>query len=118
MHDMQLQPGLSGSTFSCDWQAPVGYKLKSDIEIGTIEPRESVQLHASGDLLGTVTCRLIEHGSRTHIDIDWRVQTTKTWMNVLGPILRPIFIQSHHAVMKSGERGLQKHMREHENSPA
>jgi len=108
VQNMQLQPGLSGSTFSCYWRAPIGYKLKSDIAIGTIKPLKSVQLYSRGDLSGTVTCRLSNRGGRTHIAIDWQVQTTKNWMNALVPILRPVFIQSHHAVMKSGERGLQK----------
>jgi hypothetical protein len=32
-------------------------------------------------------------------------------MNYLAPLLRPVFAYNHHAVMRSGERGLQRHLR-------
>ncbi len=110
VHNMRLVDGLTGSTFSCTWRSPTGYRLNSDIVIGTIEADRQITLHSDGDLRGTVTCQLGEKAGRTTIEIDWRVQTTKAWMNYLTPLLRPVFIYNHHAVMRSGERGLRYYL--------
>ncbi|HEY5442822.1 MAG TPA: hypothetical protein VIJ68_04750 [Candidatus Saccharimonadales bacterium] len=110
VRDMRYIKGLSGTSFSCTWWAPTGYRLKSDVAIGKVVSDQEVILHADGDLRGSVSCRLSESNGQTKIDIDWRVETTKPWMNRLAFALRPIFVWSHHAVMRSGERGLHRHL--------
>ena len=112
---MKVVDGLSGSSFSCSWRAPLGYRLKSDIVIGKIAELEQVTLRSDGDLRGTVACQLLESNGQTHIEIAWKVETTKAWMNYLTPVLRPIFVYSHHAVMRSGERGLRAHLKAKHN---
>ena len=101
---------LVGSSFSCDWRAPLGYKLRTDIVIDKIIKLNQVRLQASGDLDGTVTCIITKQGDSTRIDMDWQVITTKKWMNLLSPILKPIFTASHHAVMARGQRGFIKYL--------
>lgn len=108
---MKVVNGLSGSSFSCTWRAPLGYRLKSDVVIDKINEPEQVMLQSDGDLRGTVTCQLLESNDQTHIEIDWHVETTKAWMNYLTPLLRPIFVYSHHAVMRGGERGLRAYLK-------
>jgi hypothetical protein len=110
VHDMKLTKHLSGTTFSCRWRSPSGYHLRSDVSIGEVLPQRQVTLHSAGDLRGTVTCRLGETAGSTRIDIDWQVETTKAWMRYLALLLRPLFIYNHHAVMRSGERGLQQYV--------
>ena len=105
-HNIVMTDDLVGSSFSCDWQAPIGYKLRTDIVIDQVIKLKKVSLKSSGDLDGTVTCILTIQGDSTRIDIDWQVDTTKAWMNKLSPFLRPLFILSHHAVMRRGEKGL------------
>lgn len=111
VHDMKLAPNLAGSSFSCTWKAPIGYRLKSDIIIGDIVYLESVTIHAHGDLLGTVICRIHDEDGKTRLEIDWQVVTTKPWMNRLTFLLRPLFVWSHHAVMRSGEHGLRNYIK-------
>ncbi len=110
VHNMQVTPGLQGTCFSCAWQAPIGYRLRTDVIISQVDQLETVNLDTTGDLIGTVICRLSELDDHTRIDIDWQVDTTQPWMNHLTPLLRPFFIWSHHAVMRSGERGLQRYL--------
>lgn len=110
VHDMKLAKGLTGTTFSCTWQAPMGYRLKSDVTIGTIVNDEKVILHSEGDVRGSVTCQLSEVAGQTNIRIDWQVMTTKAWMNYLAPLLKPLFVYNHHVVMRSGERGLRNYL--------
>jgi hypothetical protein len=107
---MKLVDGLTGTTFSCTWRSPIGYRLRSDITIGEIIGSRQITLHSKGDLQGTVVSRLHESAGQTRIAIDWQVQTTKPWMNFLTPVLRPFFVHSHHAVMRSGERGLRDYL--------
>jgi hypothetical protein len=74
-----------------------------------VVPLQKVRLKAVGDLNGTVIC-LISGTNTTHVAIEWQVATTKPWMIVLQPLLKPFFIWSHHAVMRNGERGLQEYI--------
>jgi Polyketide cyclase / dehydrase and lipid transport len=103
---IKAAPGLSGTVFSCSWQAPVGYRLRTEVRIGKVVRHHIVTLHTAGDLQGTVTCRLSADGNNTRIDIDWQVVTKRRWMNLSALLLRPLFIRAHHAVMRSGEQGL------------
>jgi len=41
---------------------------------------------------------------------DWRVRTTKRWMNLASPIARPIFKWNHDRVMRWGGEGLARHL--------
>lgn len=113
LNDLSVQTKttkLVGTAFSCTWKAPIGYKLRTDVRITEAEDREFVTLETDGDLDGTVSCYIKDISGTTHVDIDWQVETTRDWMNALHPLLKPFFIWSHHAVMRSGERGLQKHI--------
>ena len=40
----------------------------------------------------------------------WEVDTAKRWMNALAPLLRPLFVWNHHAIMRAGEAGLRRHL--------
>jgi hypothetical protein len=111
VRDTRITADLKGTSFSCSWQAPIGYRLRTDIILSDIEYLKTVTLQTDGDLIGTVTCHIKETAGRTHVDIDWQVDTTKAWMNRLAPLLKFFFIASHHAVMRSGERGLRRHLR-------
>lgn len=110
VHDLAMKEMLVGSTFSCTWRAPMGYKLRTDIVIDQVVELKKVRLHSSGDLVGTVTCNLRRSDGSTHIDIDWQVDTNKSWMNHASHLLRPIFVYNHHAVMRSGARGLSEYL--------
>ena len=44
----------------------------------------------------------------TYVRYDWKVNTTKKWMNLLAPIARPLFNWNHDIVMKAGYEGLKK----------
>jgi hypothetical protein len=41
---------------------------------------------------------------------DWRVRTTRAWMNLLGPIARPAFIWNHDRLMAAGGAGLAREL--------
>lgn len=58
------------------------------------------------------TWQLESYEESTAMTLYWNVYTTKAWMNVLAPFLRPIFVFSHNKVMRDGLHGLQAHLRQ------
>jgi uncharacterized protein YndB with AHSA1/START domain len=59
-----------------------------------------------GDLLGRGDMTLAESPGGTSVTYRWDVQTTRRWMKLLAPVLRPVFVWGHHRVMDEGLRGL------------
>lgn len=41
---------------------------------------------------------------------EWNVETTKLWMNLLGPVASPVFDYNHDAVMRRGAEGLARRL--------
>ena len=42
----------------------------------------------------------------TRVTYDWRVWTTKPWMNLIAPIARPVFQWNHFKLMTEGGQAL------------
>jgi hypothetical protein len=40
------------------------------------------------------------------VTYEWNVRTTRSWMNLVGPVARPVFRWNHNAVMHRGGEGL------------
>jgi uncharacterized protein YndB with AHSA1/START domain len=87
------------------WRSVLPYSLGFDMRVTRVERPHVIQGHASGELEGTGTWRLYE-GDGVAIVYDWRVRTTKLWMNLFGPLARPAFAWNHDYVMRQGGRGL------------
>ena len=98
---------IIGSHISATWRALAGYKIKLTITITGYEPMQLITFASKGDLVGNGSWTIKPDGQgETKMIILWNVSTTKTWMNVFAPILKPIFIYSHHHLMQKGEQGL------------
>jgi hypothetical protein len=72
-------------------------------------------LTTAGDLVGSAYVDLepveaVGATALTRVVVDWDVETTVRWMNALGPALARPFAASHASVMRSGERGLTRHL--------
>jgi hypothetical protein len=85
------------------------------VEVASVHPTSAIKLRSKGDLEGTAECELVESKGKTIITISWHVSTTKPWMNFFGPVLSPLFVLNHHAVMRSGERGLNRYLSSDKN---
>ncbi len=64
---------------------------------------------ARGELEGVGRWRFYE-GETTAVTYEWRVRTTRAWMNALAPIAGPIFRWNHDWVMRQGGRGLARRL--------
>jgi len=89
------------------WRSVLPYSLSFDLEVTRVERPFVIEGRASGELegVGIWTLSTPEAG-RTAVRYDWRVRTTKAWMNALGPLPRPAFMWNHDVVMRQGARGL------------
>ena len=104
-----LEPGGAdgvGRTDRFVWRAPLGYRLRFDLRLTTIERPHRLGGVATGELEGTGEWNLREEDGTTEVRYDWNVRTRRGWMNVLAPIARPAFRSSHDAVMRDGATGL------------
>jgi uncharacterized protein YndB with AHSA1/START domain len=103
-----LEPGDEiglGELDHFTWRSVLPYSLGFDLRVTRVERPHLIEAYAAGELEGVGTWRLYE-GQGTAIVYDWRVRTTKAWMNLLGPFARPAFRWNHDLVMRQGGEGL------------
>jgi hypothetical protein len=95
-----------GSIRRYTWKSKLPYRLNFDMETIRIEPPHLLEGIAVGELQGRGLWQLSVEGNETIVRYDWRVETTKQWMNLLSPIARPLFEWNHNVVMSWGAKGL------------
>ena len=96
-----------GSIRSSTWKSALPYTLEFDSEIVRIEHLKLIEARAFGELegRGLWTFETAAEG-KTRVQYDWRVETTKPWMNLLAPLAQPFFRWNHDTIMRWGEEGL------------
>lgn len=87
------------------WRSVLPYSLTFDLRVSHVERPHLIEGRATGELEGVGTWRLYD-GDGVAIVYEWRVRTTKRWMNLVGPLARPAFAWNHDIVMRQGGRGL------------
>ena len=98
-----------GSIRRTVWRSALPYNLEFDSEVLRVERLKLIEARAFGELDGHGLWQFEEIGAnKTRVQYDWRVKTTKAWMNVLAPIARPFFRWNHDTIMGWGEEGLKK----------
>lgn len=94
-----------GDVISFAWRSRLPYTLTFELEVVRVEAPFLIEARARGELEGTGIWRFYE-GAGVAIVYEWRVATTKRWMNLFGPLARPAFVWNHDLVMRQGARGL------------
>ncbi len=101
-----------GSIRRTTWKSLLPYTLEFDSEVIRVERERYIEARAFGELDGVGIWHFMPDGdSQTRVDYDWRVKTTKPWMNTLAPIARPFFRWNHNVIMKWGEKGLNRRLK-------
>ncbi|WP_375055196.1 SRPBCC family protein [Zobellella sp. DQSA1] len=93
------------------WQSRLGYGLTFDMRVLRLYPPRVIVGEARGDLDGWGCWQLTEKAGITRVRYEWRVCTTRRWMNLAAPLARPLFAWNHHAVMQDGATGLARWLR-------
>ena len=98
-----------GAIHRSTWQSALPYKLVFDSETVRVEELKLIEVRAFGELEGAGVWTLTaEDANTTRVEYDWRVKTTKAWMNILAPIAKPLFRWNHDTLMNRGGQGLAK----------
>ncbi|HEX4039148.1 MAG TPA: SRPBCC family protein [Acidobacteriaceae bacterium] len=88
------------------WKSKLPYKLKFEGELTRVVPLERIEISSQGELQGSGLMRFASDGRLTTFQYDWNVETTKAWMNLFAPILKPAFSWNHDIIMNWGAQGL------------
>ena len=99
-----------GSLGRYRWRSRLPYTLEFLMRTTRAERPYLMEGHASGELEGTGLWRLFEHEGLTAVVYDWRVRTTRPWMNLLATLARPLLAWNHAVVMAWGEEGLEQRL--------
>ena len=110
----ELKPGDAegvGKIVRSTWKSALPYKLIFDSEIVRIEPMKIIEARAFGELEGSGLWQFEpENENQTRVQYNWRVRTTKPWMNLVAPLAKPFFRWNHDVIMNWGGEGLAKRL--------
>jgi hypothetical protein len=99
-----------GSRYRIEWRSRIPYSLAFEFTVERVEPPGLMAGVARGELAGNGIWRLFEQDGVTAVVYDWEVETTKRWMNLVGPLARPVFEYNHDVVMRWGGEGLARRL--------
>jgi uncharacterized protein YndB with AHSA1/START domain len=88
------------------WKSLLPYRVEFEVTTTRVEPPHLLEGHAVGELEGVGRWRLYEQDGVTAVLYEWNVATTKPWMNLFAPLLRPAFAWNHDWVMARGGEGI------------
>ena len=106
---VELEPGDErglGQRSRLTWRSRLPYEVDFEVRTVRVERPHLLEGEATGELAGLGRWRLFAEDSATAVVYEWRVGTTKRWMNALAPLARPAFAWNHDWVMRNGGRGL------------
>jgi hypothetical protein len=105
----ELTPGDDGGVGTVArmvWKSLLPYRVEFEVTTTRIEHPHLLEGHAVGELEGVGRWRLYEQDGVTAVLYEWNVKTTKPWMNLFAPLLRPAFEWNHDWVMARGGEGI------------
>jgi uncharacterized protein YndB with AHSA1/START domain len=108
---VELDPGDEngiGQVGRYTWRSRLPYDLVFEARTTRKERPHLLEGEVRGELAGVGLWRLFEQDGATAVLYEWKVRTTKPWMNLLAPIAKPIFAVNHDWVMQSGGVGLSR----------
>ena len=94
-----------GAIHRYTWKSKLPYRLVFMMETTRVEPVALIEGRAIGELQGVGRWQLSNDGATTTVRYDWKVETTKPWMNLIAPIARPVFSWNHKRGNGLGRRG-------------
>jgi uncharacterized protein YndB with AHSA1/START domain len=104
-----LRPGEDGGVGEVSrlvWKSRLPYRIEFEVTSTRVERPHLLEAQAVGELDGLGRWRLYEQDGVTAVLYEWKVRTTRPWMNLLAPLGRPFFEWNHDWVMARGGEGL------------
>lgn len=110
---VEINPGAAdgvGSIQRYTWSSRLPYRLCFTVRTAAVNRPYDIEGIASGDLNGVGRWHLQTLDAGTQVTYTWIVSTEKAWMNLLAPILAPVFAWNHDRVMHEGGKGMARHL--------
>lgn len=92
------------------WSSRLPYRLSFEMRTTALTHPTFIEGVAAGDLNGIGRWRISRLGNNARVRYEWTVTTGKRWMNLLAPVLAPVFAWNHDQVMQEGGRGIARHL--------
>ena len=99
-----------GSRYRVRWRSLVPYAVEFEFEVDQIERPLLMTRPRDRRARGQRDLAALRAGGVTAVTYDWRVTTTKPWMNRVAPLARPVFEWNHDWVMARGGEGLSRRL--------
>lgn len=93
-----------------EWSTWFGRPIVVDVEAVQVIPHELLRGRSRGHIDGEGLWLLRGEAGRTLVTYVLRVKVERGWMRWLAPVLAPLMRWNHRAVMRAGERGLERHL--------
>ena len=106
-----------GSVRRLHWATRLPYRLHIEVEAVEAVRPQRLRARSRGQLDGEGLWLLRAEGGSTDVTYVWRVRVVQRWMRWLAPLLAPVFRWNHAAVMRAGEDGLRRYLRESDPVP-
>jgi uncharacterized protein YndB with AHSA1/START domain len=106
---VEIRPGEEsgvGTVSRMVWKSLLPYRVEFELTTTHVEPPHLLQADAVGELSGVGRWRFYEEDGVTAALYEWNVSTSRTWMNLLAPVARPVFEWNHDWVMARGAHGI------------
>jgi len=97
-----------GTVRQFDWSTKFFYTISFKSKLVENGYGKRLKGQAWGELNGEGLWTFSEENGITTATYYWDVQTSKGWMNLFSPILKPLFKYNHDVVMQAGADGLSK----------
>ena len=110
---VEVEPGDDegvGSLGRYVWKSRLPYRLEFEMRVTKVHRPRYMEGEAVGELAGAGRWRLFEQDGVTAVVYDWEVRTTSAWMNLVAPLVRPVFAWNHDVVMRWGGEGLARRL--------
>ncbi|MGN8131437.1 SRPBCC family protein [Paenarthrobacter sp. 22069] len=95
-------PDGAGRAYRFTITGKLPYSLSFTVENVHQDPPRLLESRSTGQLEGTGRWELSQEGDITTALYYWHVRTTRRWMNLTAPLLRPLFAWNHHKIMDKG----------------
>jgi hypothetical protein len=109
----QLEAGNEsgiGRKWRFTFKSVLPYTLSFEMTVIRSEPLCLSEGLAHGELEGIGRWELSQEGAITQVCYYWNVSTTKAWMEMLAPLLRPVFAWNHNVTMRHAGEGLARYL--------
>lgn len=96
-----------GRTVDVESKGFLPYTLRWSFRVTEVDRPNGYAIEAWGELAGRGRWTFAADGDGwTAVTYDWQVRATKPLLQLLSPLLKPLFSANHDYVMRQGERGL------------